>query len=376
MEFNYFLPVNIIFGFDKVNLVGQEAKKYGKKALLVTGKNSAKKTGTLNLVLNSLNKFGVQVVVYDEVLINPLISTVNSGTNIVKKENCDIIIGLGGGSAMDVAKGIAFCSQNDGDLSNYIYNSISGNLALPIILIPTTCGSGSEANSFAVFTNQENNDKKSLFSNLIVPKVSIVDPRLMMSMPRDIFTSVSFDALCHSIEAYLSKKSQPLTNIMALEAIRLLGENITRIYDDYSDEFAWEKVVFASTLGGMVINTAGVTAIHAMEHPLSGLKNIIHGQGLAALIIAIFEETILYQKDKFNKISSLLGGNNYLDCVDRVQYLLNKINLNVNLRKLGFENEDIDWLVRNCLKVSTSGIANHPVAFDSKTIKKIYEKSL
>ena len=225
-------------------------------------------------------------------------------------------------------------------------------------------------------TNPETMDKKSLRCNAIVPACSIIDPLLMTTMPKSTLACVGFDALCHSMEGYLSSISQPLTRIQALEGIRLSAHSLGKVYDDPSDLDSWEQLCFASTLGGMVINTAGVTAPHGMEHPASGLKNIVHGRGLAALTPVIFEESISGAPEKFAVISKLLGGKDENDCVQKIKELLNKIDLATTLGKQGITQEDVDWMAENCLKVSAAGINNHPVVFSLEEIKTIYRKAI
>ena len=165
---------------------------------------------------------------------------------------------------MDCAKAIAFLSVNSGNINDYIFNKLHSDKALPLVLIPTTCGTGSEGNGFAVLTNPENGDKKSLRCNAIVAKVSIVDPECMMTMPKNVLASVGFDALCHNIEAYTSKIAQPFTDALSLYGISLIADNLVNVYNGKGGKEAWEKIALASTIGGMVINTAGVTLAHAM----------------------------------------------------------------------------------------------------------------
>ena len=205
MEFNYFLPVNIVFGSGKVLETGELTRPYGKKALIVTGKSSAKKSGLYDKVNDSLKATGLETALFDKVSQNPLTTTAQEGADFAKANGCDVVVAIGGGSIMDCAKAIAFLSKNDGDINDYIYNRLRSDDALPLVLIPTTCGTGSEGNGFAVLTNPDNGDKKSLRCNAIVAKVSIVDPECMMTMPKKVLASVTFDALCHNIEAYTSK---------------------------------------------------------------------------------------------------------------------------------------------------------------------------
>lgn len=376
MKFNYNLPVNIIFGRGRINEIGNEVLKYGKKALIVTGRNSTKKSGLLDKTADLLKKAGIQSIVFDKVEQNPLTTTAYDGAETARKEKCDVIVGLGGGSIMDAAKAIAFITVNDGDVSDYIFGKKYSDKALPIILVPTTCGTGSEGNGFAVLTNPDNNDKKSLRCNAIVAKASIIDPELMTTMPKHILASVGFDALCHNMEAYISKNAQPLTTMMALQGIELIGKNLVKAYKDSEDMDAFEKITWASTLGGMVINTAGVTAPHGMEHPASGLRNIVHGRGLAALTPVIYEESISASPEKFAVISKLLGGTDENDCVQVIRKLLKDINLETTLGEQGVKEEDVEWMAENCLKVSAVSMKIHPKEFNLEDIKRIYKKAL
>ena len=376
MNFNYNLPVNIIFGRGRVSEIGSEVLKYGKTALIVTGKTSTKKTGLLDRTIKLLNESDIKTIVFDKVEQNPLTTTAYDGAELAKKEKCDVVVGLGGGSIMDAAKAIAFITLNEGDVSDYIFGKKTSDEALPIILVPTTCGTGSEGNGFAVLTNPDNNDKKSLRCNAIVAKASIIDPELMTTMPKHILASVGVDALCHNMEAYLSKNEQPLTTIMALQGIELIGKNLVKVYNNKDDMEAFEKITWASTLGGMVINTAGVTAPHGMEHPASGLKNIVHGRGLAALTPVIYEESISAAPEKFAMISRLLGGSDENDCVHVIRNLLKDIDLETTLGEQGINEADIDWMAENCLKVSAAGMKSHPKEFNLEDIKRIFRKAL
>lgn len=376
MNFNYNLPVNLVFGRKRTDELGRICSMYGKKALIVTGRNSTKKSGLLDRAVNLLKNKGIQCVVFDKVQQNPLTTTAYEGAEIAKSEKCDVVIGLGGGSIMDAAKAIAFIALNDGDISEYIFGKRVSEKALPIILVPTTCGTGSEGNGFAVLTNPQNGDKKSLRCNAIVAKASIIDPELMMTMPKHILASVGFDALCHNMEAFLSLNGQPLTDMMACEGIKLIGENFVKAYNDPEDIDAYEAITWASTLGGMVINTAGVGAPHGMEHPASGLRNIVHGRGLAALTPIIYEESINSSPEKFGYISKLLGGKDENDLVNVIRKLLQDINLETTLGEQGIKEEDIDWMTENCFKVSAASMKTHPKEFNIEDIKRIYKKAL
>ncbi|AQS07209.1 iron-containing alcohol dehydrogenase [Clostridium beijerinckii] len=376
MNFNYNLPINLLFGRGRSNEIGTEVAKYGKKALIVTGRNSTKKSGLLDKTIDLLNEAKVQYEIFDKVEQNPLTTTVYEGVDVIKETGCDVVLGLGGGSIMDAAKSIAFSAKNLGDISEYIFGIKQGSEALPIVLVPTTCGTGSEGNCFSVLTNPETKDKKSLRTNIIIAKASIIDPELMVTMPKSILASVGFDALAHNMEAYLSKIGQPLTDMKAFYGIKLLSENLIKVYNDPSDLDAWDSVTLASTLGGMVIGIAGVTAPHGLEHPASGLHDIVHGKGLAALTPIIAEKSWESNLEKYSNISKLLGGTDAKDCADAIRNFLKKIDLKVTLGELGITEKDVEWMAENCMKVSKPSIANHPKEFSLEEIKDIYYKSL
>lgn len=376
IAFKYFLPVNIEFGSGKVAKAGELTKPYGKKALIVTGHSSAKKSGLYDKVKDSLKAEGIDSVLFDKVAQNPLTTTAAEGAVFAKENGCDVVVAIGGGSIMDCAKAIAFLAVNNGDVSDYIFGKKASDTALPIILIPTTCGTGSEGNGFAVLTNPDNGDKKSLRCNAIVAKVSIVDPECMMTMPKHVLASVGFDALCHNMEAYTSKIAQPFTDALSLYAADLIANNLVDVYKGTGSKESWEKITLASTIGGMVINTAGVTLAHGMEHPASGLKDIVHGKGLAALTPTIIESSYQGAPEKFAKLAKLFGGEKAEDLAGKVRELLEAIELTCTLSDLGIEEKDIPWMAENCMKVSAPSIANNPVVFSQEEIAEIYKKAL
>ena len=375
IAFKYFLPVNIEFGSGKVAKAGELTKPYGKKALIVTGHSSAKKSGLYDKVKDSLKAEGIDSVLFDKVAQNPLTTTAAEGAAFAKDNGCDVVVAIGGGSIMDCAKAIAFLAVNDGDVSDYIFGKKASDTALPIILIPTTCGTGSEGNGIAVLTNPDNGDKKSLRCNAIVAKVSIVDPECMMTMPKHVLASVGFDALCHNMEAYTSKIAQPFTDALSLYAVDLIAHNLVDVYKGTGSKDSWEKITLASTIGGMVINTTGVTLAHGMEHPASGLKDIVHGKGLAALTPMIIEASYQGAPEKFAKLAKLFGGEKAEDLAGKVRELLEDIELTCTLSDLGIEEKDIPWMAENCMKVAHS-IANNPVVFSQEEIAEIYKKAL
>ena len=390
MEFSYFLPVNIQFGWNKVDNVADFAVLYGKKALIVTGRTSAKKSGLYDRVVAKLDAAHIEHVLFDQVDANPLTTTALDGAALAKSESCDMVIAIGGGSIMDCAKGIAFMAVNEGDINDYIFNRKTSDNALPLIVIPTTCGTGSEGNGFGVLTNPETGDKKSLRCNAIVPKVSIVDPAVMGTMPPHVLASVGFDALCHNIEAYTSKTAQPFTDALAHYAVTLLAQYLVPLYKHVKAiangqeavlnkkqlTKAWESVTLASTIGGMVINTAGVTLGHGMEHPASGLKDITHGVGLAVIEPVVVEYTWSANTEKFNSLARIFNHGDGSELGEALRLMVHELDLTTNLTELGFTKKDIPWLVDNVYVVATGNIANTVAEVSRNDIEVLYKKML
>ncbi len=376
MEFQYCLPVNLLFGRGKTDMIGKEAAKYGKKALIVTGGSSSKKSGLLDRVRERLEAEKIENSVFDEVTPNPLTTTAERAAKYALEIECDMVIALGGGSVIDCAKAAAFLAKNTGDINDYIYNRSSGDGALPIIAVPTTCGTGSEGNGFAVLTNPDNHDKKSLRRTELIPKLSIIDSELMETMPKTLLASVSFDALCHCMEAFLSKSCDPMTESLAYRGMEMITDDLVNVYNGYNDPVAWNHLALASTFGGMAIHSAGVSLPHAMEHPVSGLKNVTHGRGLAALTPVITEASIASAPEKYETISKLLRGKSANDCADAMRKFLERIGLSVKLSDEGISEEDISWLTENCFKVSAASIKNHPAVFTSEMIRKLYKRAI
>lgn len=388
MEFSYFLPVHIEFGWNKVDSVAEYVKAYGSKALIVTGRTSAKRSGLYDRVVAKLDAAHIDHVLFDKVDANPLTTTALDGAALAKSEGCDMVIAIGGGSIMDCAKGIAFMAVNDGDINDYIFNRKTSENAFPLVVVPTTCGTGSEGNGFGVLTNPETGDKKSLRCNAIVPKVSIVDPGVMGTMPPHVLASVGFDALCHNIEAYTSKTAQPFTDALAHHAVTLLAQYLVPLYrhvkavangqagtlSDEQCKYAWESVTLASTIGGMVINTAGVTLGHGMEHPASGLKDITHGVGLAVIEPVVVDYTWNGNPEKFGVLARIFNHGDGSELGEALRSVLDELDLTTNLTKLGFTKQDIPWLVDNVYVVAAGNLANTMADVSREDIEMLYEK--
>lgn len=383
MDFEFFMPAHLIFGLGKIKDTGLYAKSFGKNALIVTGKSSAKKTGHLDTVAKSLEKEGVNWTLFDEVEPNPLTTTIDKGITLARDNKADVIIGLGGGSAMDSAKAIAFGVKREGSIANYFGPQPAGDV-LPIILIPTTAGTGSEANNYSVMTNPKTSAKKSFSSPDTFAKVSIIDPELMLTVPKKVTASTGIDVFFHALESYLSKRSQPISKPLAFEAMRLVLDNLKGAYE-HGDKIEYrESMAWASTIAGMAINLSGTCGIHGLGHPISAYYNIAHGETLAAVSIAFLRFSLPDASPKLAEVAELFGidtkdiseNEAAQKAIKALEEFVKSLGIPTKISALGVKEEDIDKLAQNAYENASSNLKSSPKFPSLEDVKKIYRDSL
>ncbi|MDU7337885.1 MAG: iron-containing alcohol dehydrogenase [Clostridium sp.] len=294
MQFDYYVPTKILFG--KGQLANLHSQKLpGQKALIVisSGK-STRENGYLARVEEELNLAGISHFVFDKILPNPIKTHVMEGAALARKEGCDFVIGLGGGSSIDAAKAIAVMATNEGDYWDYVTGG-SGqrkpvpNDPLPIVAITTTAGTGTEADPWTVTTKEETNEKIGFGYEKTFPVLSIVDPDLMLTVPPHLTAYQGFDALFHSTEGYIAKTADPISDLYALKAIELIGKSLAKAVSNGKDEDARADVALANTLSGMVESLSSCTSEHSLEHALSAFHHELpHGAGLIMISKAYY----------------------------------------------------------------------------------------
>lgn len=286
MNFNYYIPTKILFGRGQLGNLHKEVMP-GKKALIViSAGKSTKANGYLDRVEKEMEKCEVETVVFDKILPNPVKEHVMEGASLAKSAGCDFVIGLGGGSSIDSAKAIAVMAVNSGDYWDYISGGTGKGMPvpndpLPIIAITTTAGTGTEADPWAVITKSDTYEKIGFGYDKTYPVLSVVDPELMITVPKELTAYQGFDALFHSTEGYLNNIAYPVSDAFSLKAIELIAANITKAVHDGQDLDAREAVALGNTLAGMVESTSGCTSEHSMEHVMSAHHpHLPHGAGL------------------------------------------------------------------------------------------------
>lgn len=286
MKFNYYIPTKILFGPGQLSNLHSQ-KLPGKKALIVISSgHSVRRYGYLDRLEKELDLAGVSHALFDRAQPNPVESTVMEGARFARKEGCDFVIGLGGGSSIDSAKAIAVMAVNDGDYWDYVSGGTGKgkpvpNDPLPVVAITTTAGTGTEADPWMVTTKEDTREKIGFGYEKTFPVLSVVDPELMMSVPAKLTAYQGFDALFHSTEGYLNTTAFPISDLYALKSIELIGKSLSTAVNHGSDKEARSDVALANTLAGMVESTSGCISEHAIEHAMSALHpNLPHGAGL------------------------------------------------------------------------------------------------
>ncbi|MBY0159350.1 iron-containing alcohol dehydrogenase [Cytobacillus oceanisediminis] len=283
------VPEAILYGRGSSEKVGAEAALRGKKALIISDK-IMDQLGYVSECRTLLQEAGVKSEVYLGVASEPTDEYVVEALTLFQKEQCDMVISVGGGSCIDTAKAIAVLATNGGYIGDYMGGrKLAQNAPVPHIAIPTTAGTGSEATDVTVITNSFNDVKMMIKQPAFMPSVAIVDPLLTISSPKNVTSATGVDALSHAIEAYLSKKAHPMTDTMAVSAMKLIVENILTAYNEGENVDAREAMSLGSLQAGMAFSNASVCLVHGMSRPIGALFHVPHGISNAMLLPAVLE---------------------------------------------------------------------------------------
>jgi len=374
----FHIPTRFIIGQGSFSQLGRETARFGKVALLVTGSSSMRSTGVLGKAAGDLAANGVTAVIFDKVERNPRISTIDAAAKIARDNKAEVIIGLGGGSVMDASKCIALAAAGGEPIFSYYEGKADSKVkALPIVVVPTLAASGSEANNGAVITNWETHEKVAFFHASTYPAVSIVDPALTVTVPAKTTAQGGVDIFCHLVENYITAHESTLINdglreSSMLTVVEALPHVLARLDDiEGRSNLTWASTIacsqFASLGGG-----TGVMTLHGLEHPLSALYDMAHGDGLAALLIEWMKYTEPARQERVKK----LGQNVFResDGIAATQSWLGKIGMGGRLRSLGVKEADFEVLADNALRTAP-WLQFHPVPLDREAIIAIYRKS-
>ncbi len=386
MSYVWNLPTKVLFGAGKVKELKNEVMP-GKKALLVISNGkSVKENGALALVEQGLKDAGVDYVLFDQIQSNPLEPTIMDGVICARENQCDFVVGLGGGSVLDATTVIsAIAPQKDGRVWDYVHGGTGGGKpleepSLPYIEITTSAGTGSEVDSWGVVTNPDTHEKIGFKGDY--PKLAIVDPELMLSVPPKFTAYQGFDALFHSVEGYVSKFCNEAAEMLELTAIRNIAEYLPRAVKNGQDLEARTKVAFANTMSGYSMEVCSCVSEHAMEHALSGHhQDLAHGAGLIMISIAYFTQMIEKHAcdERFIEMAKVMGKPNAtspMDFIDALKELEDACGVgNLKMSDYGISIEEFPAMAKDAKSTMGGLFFCDRVEITEKDVIDIYQKS-
>ncbi|OHB79027.1 MAG: alcohol dehydrogenase [Planctomycetes bacterium RBG_16_55_9] len=391
LSFSCYMPTRILFGCGKLNELATTPYLPGKKALVVIGGSGAmKKHGYLDRVIQLLKTNGVETVVYDKILPNPVTEHIEEGAAVAKKNGCDFVVGLGGGSTIDSAKSIAVMAVNPGRYWDYITRGSGGrktppNGALPIVAVTTTAGTGTEADPWTVITKSDTNEKIGWGNDWTFPRLSIVDPELMVSVPPKTTAYTGMDAFFHSVETYLATVSQPASDHLALEAVSLITKYLPIAVKDVTNMEARTKLAWANTEAGICQSLSRCISHHSLEHAVSAYHpNVAHGAGLTMLSVSYFSYLAERNPARFPDLARAMG-EDVEGLSEKEQAMafiagLRKLIENAGLKEekladFGVERKDLKTFAENAFYAMGSLFDITPVKLTFDDVVTIYEKA-
>ncbi len=380
MKSNIFIsPLKIITERGGISNVGFYSKDLGKKALICVGGSSARKSGSLDKAITSLAKEGIGHAVYEGIPSDPDIESVLKGLEVCKKEGCDFIVALGGGSVIDAAKAIGLIFNNGGEVSYYEKNKPSKRM-LPMIAVPTTAGTASEVTMYSIITDNSQKRKMVISCEEILPDIALLDAELTISTPPSVAAATGMDALTHAIESYISDRATPTTRLFALKAIEMIMGSIHCAVYNPKNIDAKENMIVAQMYAGMAFSNTSTALVHSMSRPLGVHFGVPHGEGNAVLLSTVMEFNMPTCVEEFSQIAKAAGlepaTGGKVGYADAFLCELRRIHENLPLRKdlkdLNITEKDLDEMGQVALASGSTGV--NPRKPSLSEIKELFKK--
>jgi len=375
-------PIKLVFGVGTVEKVGEEAAKLGKNALIVIGGSSAKKTGLLDKVIADLKANGVESSVFEGITPNPRSEDVDRGAKVAAENNVDLIIGLGGGSVMDASKGLKLAYSSGQPIFDFHGGKTDAKNVkekAALMLVPTMAATGSEFNNWAVVTDWATHEKRAIGTPIYYPATSIVDPALTLSMPVGQVAKGGVDIFLHVMENYITHEggapmADAIREAIMKVAVEWLPVSIKNTQDvEARTNLSWASSLACSqtiTLGGGM----GYRPIHLIEHAVSGMYDVAHGDGLAALLPAWLRQSMSVRGDRIAKVGKNVFGTT-TDPVGAVEAWLDSVGMLLTLGKIGVDDDQFEAMAQNALDTSRGFLAKDAVHNSVETIAGLYKEA-
>jgi alcohol dehydrogenase class IV len=378
----FIMPSHMVVGSQALEQVGALCQKRGwKKALIVSDKIMAS-LGLVAKVEALLKESGIGSAAYTGVNTEPVVEYVQEGLNLYRAEGCDFVVSIGGGSPIDTAKAIAVLVTNPGSIEQYKGIGKITTPGVPMVAIPTTAGTGSEATIYTVITDQKTDVKMLIGSPYLMPTIAVVDPMLTVSSPPGVTAATGVDALVHAIEAYVSVKRQPMTDIFCLSAIELISQNIRQAWSNGNNIEAREKMMLGALQAGIAFSNSSVALVHGMSRPIGAHFHIAHGVSNAALLAAVTEFSLIGDPVRYAHVAKAMGepveGLSMMAAADRSVTAIRRLVKDIkipSLRQLGVERERLLELAPSMADaaIDSGSPANNPRKPTRQEIIELYQ---
>lgn len=358
MSITKFVTPEIIFGKNSIYQAGDACLRLGAKKVLIVTDPGVIEAGWYDIIVQTCIDSGLSYALFYQITTNPKDYEVENGWEVYVKEQCDAVIGIGGGSALDVAKAIAILATNDGSIREYEGIDKIENPLPPMVMIATTAGSGSEVSQFSVIINTEQHKKMTIISKTLIPDIAIIDPYTLSTKNAYLTASTGMDVLTHAIESYISIAATPLTDVQAKNALILVSRYLRPSVASQSNEEAKEAMAMASLQAGLAFSNAILGAAHAISHAIGGMLPMAHGEINAILLPHVMEFNFIAAPQKFYTIAQLMGidtrGLTEKAAAIKVIELIKEISRDVGapqtLSEIGLKNEHIHAISKAALK--------------------------
>ncbi len=379
---DFYLPTELSTGRGVFANLGRQAARFGRRAFLVTGVGAARRTGLLDRATRLLADAGVTAVPFSRVSGEPDLVLVEEGVSLARQEGCDVVVGLGGGSAIDAAKAVAGAATLPGTIWDYHAGRPIEQAGLPFLAVPTTAGTGAEVTKNAVLCDPRDGAKYSIRDDRWFARVAIVDPELMASMPPAVTASTGSDALCQAIESFTSIGANPVTDALAREAIVRIGRSLERAYAQGDDLLAREDMAYGSLLAGMAMASARLGGVHGMAHPLGSHFSIPHGVICGLLLPYTMAYNLPSTVAKYAEVGRLMGARGTFAsaeaearaAVEAVRALLSRIGIPEHLRGFGVTPDRFDQIIAESLP--SGSLKHNPRPLAAADVRAILEAAL
>ncbi|MGL5055646.1 MAG: iron-containing alcohol dehydrogenase [Fusobacteriaceae bacterium] len=380
-DFNFKIPQNIQFGMGSLKKLPEILKENNSDHVFLISDRVLESIGVVKKVQDIIEKGNIKCTAYLDVIPNPTIEVVNEAAELYKNCGATSIVALGGGSPLDVAKAVGVLTKFGGAITDYEgRNKVPGPIA-PMIAIPTTAGTGSEATASSVITDEARNYKFSIISYETLPKYAILDPELIMTAPASIAASCGVDALIHAIEAYISKDASPFSDSMAEKAMELIGKNLRKFVADRTDEEAACGMMVGSNFAGISFAWARLGNVHAMSHPLSAFYHVPHGVANSVLLPTVMEYNAVVDNGRYKKIYEYVCpeiGNvtNFKPemLIEALKKLNDDLKIPKSLSELGVKEESIEEMAKDAMK--SGNVLSNPRETTLEDMKILYKRAM